>query len=91
YTWAVPNSPLLRPEVITDGIKIYTSSGKLHGYGLDAEGTVSITDSNGRTIYSADCEYQFTIDTESWAGGIYQIHVGSMQMNHISTLKVYIP
>ena len=91
YTWAVPNSPLLHEEVISDGIKIYTSSGKLHGYGLDALGTVSITDSAGRTIYSADCEYQFAIDTGSWAGGIYQIHIGSMQMNQVFTFKVYIP
>lgn len=91
YTWAVPNSPLLHPEVVSDGIKIYTSSGKLHGYGLDDLGTVAITDNSGRTVYSADCEYQFTIDTTSWAKGIYHIHIGSMQMNILYTFKVYIP
>jgi len=91
YTWAVPNSPLLHPEVVSDGIKIYTSSGKLHGYGLDALGTVSITDNSGRTVYSSDCEYQFTIDTTSWAKGIYHVHIGSMVMNILYTFKVYIP
>ena len=91
YTWAVPNSPLLHEEVVSDGIKIYTSSGKLHGYGLDALGTVAITDNSGRTVYSADCEYQFTIDTTSWAKGIYHIHIGSMQMNILYSFKVYIP
>jgi aminopeptidase N len=91
YTWAVPNSPLLHPEVVSDEIKIYTSSGKLHGYGLDALGTVAITDNSGRTVYSADCEYQFTIDTVSWATGIYHLHIGSMRMNRIHTFKVYIP
>jgi hypothetical protein len=91
YTWAVPNSPLLHPEVDSDGIKIYTSSGKLHGYGLDALGTVSITDNSGRTVYSADCEYRFTIDTTSWAKGVYHVHIGSMQMNILYTFKVYIP
>ncbi len=91
YTWAVPNSPLLHPEVVSDGITIYTSSGKLHGFGLDALGTVSITDNSGRTVYSADCEYQFTIDTTSWAQGIYHVHIGSMVMNILHTFKVYIP
>jgi aminopeptidase N len=91
YVWAVPNSPLLRPEVVSDGIKIYTSVGKLHGYGLDALGTVAVTDPSGRTIYSADCEYQFIIDTDSWAKGVYQVRIGSMQMNQLYTFKVYIP
>jgi hypothetical protein len=91
YTWAVPNSPLLNPQVVSNGIKIYTSAGKLHGYGLDALGTVSITDNSGRSVYSADCEYQFTIDTTSWAKGIYHVHIGSMVMNILYTFKVYIP
>ncbi len=91
YAWAVPNSPLLHPEVVSERIKIYTSSGKLHGYGLDALGTVAITDNSGRNVYSADCEYQFTIDTTPWAKGIYHIQIGSMQMNRLYTFKVYIP
>jgi aminopeptidase N len=91
YTWAVPNSPLLRPDVVSDSIKIYTASGKLHGYGLDALGTVSIMDNSGRTVYSADCDYQFTIDTSSWAKGVYHVHIGSMVMNILYTFKVYIP
>jgi hypothetical protein len=73
------------------GIRIVAANGKLSGSGLDELGTVAITDSAGRTIFSDDCEFQFEIDTQGWAGGVYDVHIGSMRMNMLYTFKVYIP
>jgi hypothetical protein len=91
YAWAVRNSPLLQPELASPGIRVVAANGKLSGFGLDELGTVAITDNSGRTIYSADCEFQFEIDTRGWAAGVYNVHVGSMRMNMLYTFKVYIP
>jgi hypothetical protein len=91
YAWAVRNSPLLAPVLASQGIRIVAANGKLSGSGLDELGTVAITDSAGRTIFSDDCEFQFEIDTRGWAGGVYDVHVGSMRMNMLYTFKVYIP
>jgi hypothetical protein len=65
--------------------------GKLRGYGLDELATVRINDNNGRLMYQGECEFEFELDTRSWATGMYHLHIGSQRMNRIHTLKVYIP
>jgi hypothetical protein len=87
----VRNSPLLQPELASPGILVVAANGKLYGYGLDELGTVAITDNSGRTIFSADCEFQFEIDTRKWAEGVYHVHIGSMRMDMLYTFKVFIP
>jgi hypothetical protein len=91
YAWAVRNSPLLQPELASTGIRVVAANGKLSGFGLDELGTVAITDNSGRTIFSADCEFQFEIDTRKWAEGVYHVHIGSMRMNMLYTFKVFVP
>jgi len=87
----VPRSPLLQQEAVSDGIRIMATPGKLIGFGLDELGTIRINDNSGRLMYQGDCEFEFELDTRSWATGLYHVHIGSQRMNRIHALKVYIP
>jgi hypothetical protein len=78
-------------EAVSDGIRIWATEGKLRGIGLDELGTIRINDNTGRLIYQGECEFEFELDTRSWARGIYHVHIGSERMNRIHLLKVYIP
>ena len=91
FVWAVPRSPLLQQEAVSDGIRIMATPGKLIGFGLDELGTIRINDNSGRLMYQGDCEFEFELDTRSWPTGLYHVHIGSQRMNRIHALKVYIP